>query len=181
MWAVGKKKTWFERLCETEYPSVLRYLYLQLRDEWAAREVTQEVFLLACQKEQELSKHPNPGGFLFRTAQNLARKYRREAYLQLTREPLTETGEPPEQADGDWLERELDRQVDEQAYLGEVFSRLSPEQYQLYALHYLQKVPMKEVAARYGLREETVRMRYLRLRKQIRQIAEEVAEKNFPV
>ena len=182
MGGIGRQKKWLEQLCQQWYEPVLRYAHTQLRDVEAAREVTQETFLIACVKQALLAQHPNPGGFLFTTARNLAKNRRKQAFLQMAREPLTADGQLPEREDPEaGLERILDQAVDEQDWIEEVLSRLEPEKYRLYALHYLEGVPMKEIAQRFGLRPEAVRMRYLRLRREIREIAAAVAEENFPV
>ena len=182
MWEDRKAKRLFERLCEDYYEKVLRYLYYALGDETAAREVVQEVFLTACAKRELLAQHPNPGGFLFLTAKNLAKKARREAFARMAREPLTADGLPPEQADdGAEIERALDAAVDTDAWVERVLARLDPAKRTLYNLHYVQGVPMKEIAARYGLGEAAVRMRYMRLRREIRELAARVAEENFMV
>ncbi len=175
-------KAWLEALCCQWYEPVLRYAYSQLREVESAREVTQETFLVACQKQAQLESHPNPGGFLFATARNLVKNRRKQAFLQMAREPLTPDGQLPDREDpASSLEWMLDRAVDESQWIQQVLSQLSPEKYRLYALHYLEGIPMKEIAQRYGLREEAVRMRYLRLRREIRELAAAVAAENFPV
>lgn len=85
MWNGKKAERFFDGLCEDYYEKVLRYLYAALADEQAARDTVQEVFLVAWQKREALLTHPNPGGFLFLTAKNLAQKARREAFARMAR------------------------------------------------------------------------------------------------
>ncbi|MEM1485197.1 sigma-70 family RNA polymerase sigma factor [Oscillospiraceae bacterium PP1C4] len=174
-----KAEAFFDRLCEEYYERILRYLYSALGDEGAARDTTQEVFLTACGKRELLMQHPNAGGFLFQTAKNLVKKVRREGFVRMAHEQMMddESGELIDR-DGsiEWM---LDRQIDEQDYIEEVLSRLSPEKRKLYGLYYLQGRKMGEIAAEYHVDEVAVRMRYVRLRREIKDIAAEVAEQKF--
>lgn len=180
LWNNRRAERLFDQLCETWYEKVLHYLYFSLRDEQSARDAVQEVFLIAWKKRLELLSHPNPGGFLFQTAKHFVCKARREGFRRLDHEPLTADGELPEQADGtDAIEQALDRAIDENAYIEAVLSRLSADKRTLYELYYLQNKPMAEIASAYGLEEPAVRMRYVRLCREIRTIAAQVAEENF--
>lgn len=168
----------FTALCENYYENILRYLFATLREESAARDCTQEVFLVALQKSALLAQHPNPGGFLFQTAKNLAQKTRRESFRTLCTEAALDAGGEPADA-GAAIETALDRQINELDYIDDVLSRLSEERQNLYALYYLAKKPMAEIAEMLGLKEPALRMRYVRLRREIRAIAAAVAEEHF--
>jgi len=180
LWNGKKAERFFDGLCEDYYEKVLRYLYAALADEQAARDIVQEVFLVAWQKREALLTHPNPGGFLFLTAKNLAQKARREAFVRMAREELDGDGRLEAQPDGtNLIETALDRAVDESAYIDAVLGQLSPEKQKLYSLYYIKGWSMSEIAAQYHLEETAVRMRYVRLRREIRAIAAEVAQKEF--
>lgn len=171
----------FEALCAAHYENVLRYLFRVLGDEYAARDTTQEVFLTACGKRELLTEHPNPGGWLFQTAKNLSKKAKREAFRRMAEEAL------PEECKGEVMDRKslieetLDREIDETHYIEEVLNRLSPEKRKLYTLHYLRGQTMREIAGELEMDEPAVRMRFVRLRREIRELAAKVAEKNFGV
>jgi len=174
-----KERAFFEKLCADYYEKVLRYLFSALGSEGAARDCTQDVFLIACQKCALLSQHPNPGGFLFQTAKNLARKARREGYRQMISDIALDDleGEPADHtASIDYI---LDRQLDEQQYMEYVLCKLTDEKRKLYMLYYLEKKSMAQIANLFGIEESAVRMRYVRLRREIREIASEVCEKYF--
>lgn len=75
-----KEKTEFrcyEDLYRLEYQFVYRYIRRMIReDEYAAEDLTQEVFLVAFEKwESEVCTHPNIPGFLIRVAQNKLKKW----------------------------------------------------------------------------------------------------------
>lgn len=172
----------FDTLCAAHYENVLRYLFRVLGDENAARDTVQEVFLTAFGKMESLMDHPNPGGWLFQTAKNLSKKAKREAFRRMAEEPLQEEGGKDALADrGSLIEETLDREIDETDYIEQVLNRLSPEKRKLYTLHYLRGQTMREIAGDMGMDEPAVRMRFVRLRREIRELAAEVAEKNFGV
>lgn len=176
-----RKRTqlFFEQLCVDYYEKVLHYLYGALSDETAARDCTQEVFLTACQKSELLRQHPNPGGFLFQTAKNLACKTRRESFSRMLRE-LSADGEADEIVDSNaQIETALDKQINELDYIESVLSQLTDEKRKLYSLYYVNKKSMSEIADLLKLEETAVRMRYVRLRREIREIAAEVSKQYF--
>mgnify|MGYP001321719149 FL=1 len=174
-----KAEAFFDRICEEYYERILRYLYSALGEEGAARDTTQEVFLTAWSKRDLLMQHPNVGGFLFQTAKVLIKKVRREGFARLAHEKLMDD-EPMESPDfDDTIERALDRQIDEQDYIEDVLSKLSPEKRKLYSLYYIQNKKMGEIAAQYQAEETAVRMRFVRLRREIKAIAAEVADQKF--
>ena len=174
-----KAEVFFNRLCEEYYERILRYLYSALEDEGAARDTTQGVFLTAWSKRDLLMQHPNAGGFLFQTAKVLVKKVRREGFARLAHEQLVDD-EPSDSLDFDnTIEKMLDRQIDEQDYIEEVLSKLSPEKRRLYSLYYLQDKKMAEIAAEYQADETAVRMRFVRLRREIKMIAAEIAAQKF--
>lgn len=174
-----KEDIFFNNLCESYYEKILRYLYGVLGDESAARDCTQEVFLTACQKCNVLIQHPNPGGFLFQTAKNLGKKERRQSFSQMLREQVgdNEIDQIP-----DWntsIETVLDRQVNEQEYVDVVLSQLTEEKRNLYNLYYVSKNSMADIARILDIEETALRMRYVRLRREIRDITNQIAEQYF--
>lgn len=178
----GKRKQeqqFFESLCEIYYEKILRYLYAVLEDEAAARDCTQDVFLTACQKAALLLQHPNPGGFLFQTAKNLAKKIRRESFRRMVTDvALEDMDTEPQDSDAD-IERMIDGEIDEQEYIEAVLAQLSPEKRTLYTLYYVNRNSMGQIANMLHLEEPALRMRYVRLRREIRAIAAQVAEQYF--
>ncbi len=175
-----KPRDFFEELCVDYYEKVLRYLYGALGDETAAKDCVQDVFLTACRKAEMLEKHPNPAGFLFQTAKNLAQKARRESFRQMAAELSSEDDGGNVFADANAeIEKVLDGEIDETEYIEAVLSKLPDDKRELYNLYYLNGNTMAEVAAALGAEEPAVRMRYVRLRREIRGIVSRVAEESF--
>ncbi len=174
-----RERIFLEELCAEYHEKILRYLYHSIGDENAARDCAQEVFLIACRKSEELQKHPNPGGFLFQTAKNLARKTRRENFTQLIREISVEHSHYDIEEPGKRIEEVLDRQIDEYLYIESVLSKLSDEKRSLYKLYYINHQSMAEIAQLFGVKEPAIRMRYVRLRQEIRDIVADIVEESF--
>lgn len=175
-----KTEIFFNSLCMDYYKNILRYLFRVLGEEDSARDVVQEVFLAAWLKKDLLMDHPNPGGWLFQTAKNLACKAKRESFSRcMAEDPLEGEGIQEPQDRTSMVEWALDSEIDESRYIDQVLSSLAPEKRQLYALHYIKGISIREIAREMGVGETALRMRYMRLRKEIRKIAAQVAEKNF--
>lgn len=168
----------FDDLCEKYYAKILRYLYAVLNDEDAARDCTQEVFLIAFQKRSILLQHPNCGGFLFQTAKILSKKTLRESFAVMLKENSLDMQDDVIDTNAN-MEQILDSKINEQDYIELVLSDLSVEKRQFYTLYYIGKNSMADIAAKLGLEETTVRMRYVRLRREIRSIAAAIAEQYF--
>jgi RNA polymerase sigma-70 factor (ECF subfamily) len=175
----NKDRAFFGELCAAYYEKVLKYLFYALKSESAARDVTQEVFLAACQKSALLRQHPNPGGFLFQTAKNLANKSRAGSYRQMLRDmALDDLPDEPADPSGS-IEAALDKEIDEREYIEAVLDNLSDEKRRLYTLYYAEKKGMAEIANLLGLEEPALRMRYVRLRREIRGSISKIAEQYF--
>ncbi len=169
----------FEKLCKEYYEKILHYLFFSLGNETMAKDCTQEVFLLAFQKIDKLSHHPNPGGFLFQTAKILCKKAKRESFLRLLKEESADEiakGIPDINSD---ITFALDKEINEDEYIDNVLSHLSDEKLKLYNLYYISKKTMGEIAEILGLEETAVRMRFVRLRREIKGIVSEVAKQEF--
>jgi len=137
--------------------------------------------LVALQKSTLLRQHPNPGGFLFQTAKNIAKKKKRESFQQMMLElDAEDTDIDDETTDlSDYIQMVQDQQINEEDYIESVLSELSEEKRRLYTLYYLNKESMREIALLFGVEEAAMRMRFVRLRREIRTIAAAVAVKYF--
>ena len=82
----------FEELYTNCYWLVYRYVrHMVEKDLAAAEDVTQEVFLVAYQKWQEVRRHPNQKGFLLLTAKNKLKKwYEQQGKIQGRKKKLPE-------------------------------------------------------------------------------------------
>lgn len=176
-----KEALFFDNLCEEYYEKILRYLFYVHQDHDVARDCVQEVFLTAYAKRSLLVQHPNPGGFLFQTAKNLSKKLKRESFARAINELQDEETLTLLADETAGVEEYLDRQLDETAYIDSVLEQLTEEKRSLYSLYYQQGKTMADIAALYSLEESALRMRYVRLRREIRGIVQDIGEKHFMV
>lgn len=165
----------FEQLCEKYYTPIYRYCMVRVNDTAVAEDLTQDVFAVAWNEREKLTRHENPPGFLYRTAQNLALAYLRKKKKSPL--PLSEEYEAasPEGDISEVLEREADARIDETVYVEPVLSALSPESYGLYCDYYLDHRSVRDLARERHISEAALRMRLLRLRRQVKKM---VAEKH---
>lgn len=160
--------TVFEQICEEYYPRIYRYLLGMSGNRELAEDLTQETFLIAYQKGRDFIHHEKPLAFLYKTACNLAK----EQYRRQIREQPTELSDKQFLSCGDAfteLTQEHENSVDVESYVKEILDNLSDQQRVLYWKYYEEHKSMKEIAREMVLSEPAVRMKYVRLRKEIRQ------------
>ena len=167
----------FNELCERYYEKILKYVYFNIKDESSARDITQNVFLVVYEKIEYVFKHPNIGGFIFQTAKNLTRRHKREIYNKLTKE--INSDDVGNISGGTWeISDMIDREINEFDYVSDILDMLSGDKRNLYNLYYIKMKPMEEIARELGIEYSAVRMRYVRLRKEIKGLIKELAEKD---
>ncbi len=159
--------TTFEKICETQYSRIFKYILGMTGNQEDAKDLTQEVFFIAYQKGKEFERHEKPEAFLYMTAKNLVFTY----YKRIKKEILAEPDENIKNKEGDIFEqisRKHEDNIEDEQYRSEVLHRLSSEQMELYKKYYIEHQPMREIAKAMGISETAVRMRYVRLRKEIK-------------
>lgn len=163
----------FKVLCDENYKRIYRYIYAMTSDRTLTEDLVQDVFLAAYEKGDAFLSHEKPAAFLYKTAKFLTCSALRK--VQARREE-TLSGDFPslERDPAEVLSMEDDRQIDEMDHVPQVLGKLSVEQRDLYNRYYLNHEPMKEIAASLGLKEPALRMRYVRLRKDVRRIISEI-------
>ena len=158
----------FDVFVRKYYKDILNYCTYHYPDREYARDITQEVFLIAYRKGDDFLSHENPMAFLYVSAKNLLfEHFREKAKLA----PLEEW--EIEDSRGDIFEQlriNHVRSIDEDIYFNRVLSSLSKRERKLYELYYVLKKPMKAIAKELHLSEPALRMKYVRLRKKVRRI-----------
>lgn len=160
----------FEEICKLNYERIYKYVYVILRDEDRSKAVCQDVFMLAYEKGNKFLKHQNKEAFLYRTAklkcyENM-RRYNRDRGVPI------EENENLIYDDTDLLDSintQKDKKIDKYDYVSVVLNKLDKDKKRLYDLYYVQHKSMKEIAKITGTNETSLRMRYVRLRKEIKQ------------
>ena len=111
----------FDRLFERHAPAVQTRLRRILRDEAAAEDVLQEVFLRLWTRAEQWQGRGSLGGWLMRTATNLALNHLRATKRRRQR-PLEAHGDPGDEGDGavpGWMLDEASLRPDELLELAE--------------------------------------------------------------
>lgn len=170
----------FTMLCETYHPKVFKYIYFATSNEAVAKDLTQDVFMIIYDKINQLETHPNPGGFIFQTAKYTLANYNRKLSKKLSYEKALEDSVLPHVPDAATaLAYHLDTSIDEALYIEEALSCLSEDKRKLYTLHYIEGLSYKEIAAHLGIHEITLRMKYVRLRREVQKNIHHIAITEF--
>ncbi len=163
----------FEELCSDNYNRIFKYIFALTGNRESAEDLIQDVFTAAFCKGDGFLLHENPTAFLYRTARNMALTYlkRQQRY---TSEYLDENT-----ADGDLdlcnkLLYDQDRGIDETVYAEGVISRLDMTQQALYKARYVTLKPIHEIALEQDINEPAMRMRLVRLRREIFRIVKDL-------
>ena len=135
------------------YHTIYCYCTARLFDAEAARDCTQEVFLALVRKQDQLHTLEEIRPWLYRAADLTIREFRRKnsPYISVPDEELERICETvmPDFA-GDCV-REI----------------LSEEEYALVWRHYMDGVPLRELAAESGISEDAMKQRISRIRRRL--------------
>jgi len=148
--------TTFDSFFERHRVRLSQALWLLVRDSQEAEEVAQDAFVRVWERWPAVSAHPDPEGYLYRTALNLARSRRRRLLVAVRRT----IGAGPE---SDPLE-----QVDARDTVRRALARLTPTQRAAVVLVDLVGMTSVEASAVLGSRPSTVRVLLARGRETLR-------------
>ncbi|HHV29341.1 RNA polymerase sigma factor [Acetivibrio mesophilus] len=162
----------FEELCQENYSRIYKYIFSMTGSKESTEDLIQEVFMVAYEKGETFLQHEKPVAFLYKTARNMSLTHLKNLKRQRisSMEYLSENI-PKEDTDlCETLLMELDRKIDETAYTGEVIANLNANQHNLYKQRYIDGKSIKEIASEQGVSETAMRMRLVRLRREIQSI-----------
>lgn len=168
----------FEQICKDNYSRIFKYILASTGDKEYAENLTQEVFYIALKKGDRFLQHDLPEAFLYKTAKNLILEYFRKSKKHLTAE-LHENISLPQTDIFDLICQQYDDRIDIDAYRHKVLDMLSNEDRHLYDAHYKDQMSMREISKDMQITETAVRMRYVRLRKKIRQLVKQLEISEF--
>ncbi|MFR7985217.1 MAG: RNA polymerase sigma factor [Clostridia bacterium] len=159
----------FKKICRQNYIRIYNYIYAMTREAFLAEDLTQEVFLIAWQKGEDFMRHEKPEAFLYKTAKikvlETLREEKRNESLELQENMAVDRRDL-----FDELIWQGEQEIDEQEYMKQVLSQLTDEQKELYQSYYVEHKPMREIAREKRIRESALKMKYVRLRKAVRNI-----------
>lgn len=155
-------ESFLAQLYRREYPLLYRVAYRLTGSRDDAQDMIQKTFLLAISQQEELSRHPNPGGWLVVTLNNLVKNERRRMSHQVEI-PLEDVSRFPAQ--------EPDMPFRESLPDG-----LSTEEQQLLSWKFELELDHREMARRLGISPMACRARLSRLLKKCRDLMEHSPE-----
>lgn len=168
----------FAELCQENYERIYKYIYLRLKNKERTEDAVQNVFLIAYEKGKAFTEHPNPPAFLYTTASNVVHESIR-AYQKHETELLEDALLGQFVDLQQYLEHQEDVEIDEEKYVESVLQCLSEDKRKLYEAYYMKKIPMAQIAKEYGISQVSLRMRYVRLRKEMKEIIGDVITNVF--
>lgn len=148
----------FEGIYKAYFSDVYKFVYRRISNRETAEDIVQDVFCAAMNAKEKFLEHPEPKGWLIRTAKNKMRELdRRMKHDGL--DALEE--ESPEMAveDPDYGNVELEMAA---------LSILGEKDWNMVKGFHLGGIPIKELAEEYGIKENNVRVRLFRLREKLR-------------
>ncbi len=163
----------FEELCQENYKRIYKYVFGMTGSKEATEDLIQDVFTVAYEKGEFFLQHEKPIAFLYKTARNLTLTYLKRQRVS-TMEYLSENIAQDNTDLCEKLLMELDRNIDETAYTGHVISSLNSSQHKLYKQRYIEGKSIKEIAMDQGISETAMRMRLVRLRREIQDIVKKL-------
>ncbi|SKC84783.1 RNA polymerase sigma factor [Maledivibacter halophilus] len=170
----------FISLCEKYHKKIIKYLYYSVGNIEDAKDLTQEVFVIVYNRIGDLQKHDNIGGFIYQTAKYLAANFKRKNFKKTSMETSIDEDFLSDYSDVyDELQTQYDKKIDENCYIDYILKKLSEEKQLLYKLYYVDNKNYKEIAKMLNINQATLRMRYVRLRREIKKLTHNVAKENF--
>lgn len=163
----------FEELCKENYKRIYKYIFTMTGSRESTEDLIQDVFTVAYEKGDVFLQHEKPTAFLYRTARNLTLTYLKRHRISA----MEYLSENTSDSDTDLCEKlltDIDRKIDETAYTGQVIESLNSNQYDLYTQRYIKHKSIKEIALNEGISETAMRMRLVRLRREIQGIVKKL-------
>lgn len=176
---MNKYDRFFTEICEKYYKDVFRYLVFALKNEDRANDAVQDTFIVVYKNIRKVYNHENPGGYVFRTAQNIAKNYKKELYKRLIKEINIDEGIIEIRDYNSDIESAIDSEINEYEYITDIIDCLNNEDKELYNMYYTEHKSMKDIADSLGIEYTALRMKYVRLRKKIKKLVKDTAEKYF--
>ena len=148
----------FNKLCEDTYEKLKIKVYAKTGDKYAAEEIMQETYLIAGKNKKKLLSHPNPEGWLYKTAVYIhANNIRKNKKLENNETELSEE-----------LIVEFDSNENGADLAEEILSSLSEKDRVLVKMRYYDGLSLKEIADEKNMNYEALQKYFHRLIQKIK-------------
>ncbi len=132
----------------------------------AADDCVQETFIVFYNKLLDGEEFENPRAFLYRTADNFVKRQKQKDAMELRHNVPLDEAEQIGVSDSEYTEK-LDL-IDYEECAKILLNLLTDEEKQIYALRYIQKISVEEIAEKLGISRPAASMRLMRLRNKIK-------------
>lgn len=124
-----------------------------------------ETFIIAMEKYDILKNHPNQVGYLLTIAKNVTFNFNTRYNKTLIRQCALEDDTPTNGSVEDHVENQLIQEHLKNINIYKIIANsLSKEEQELYFLHYIEHMPLKDIATLLNSKYITIRVRASRLR-----------------
>jgi RNA polymerase sigma-70 factor, ECF subfamily len=147
--------TWFFR---TEFASVVRTVFLILRDRGRAEDISQDAFTQLYSHWRKVSKYERPDAWVRRVAIRMAVRQQKRDRMRTALERYASAGSPRGPSDLD---------------LSDAMRDLSPMQRAVIVLYYFEDRPTAEIVDILGMSQSTVRVHLSRARRHLAELLRE--------
>lgn len=175
---MDKYDKFFQILCQENYEQIFKYIMVMVHDKSVAEDIVQEVFIVAYKKRKTIFLYENKRAFLYKVSKNLTNEYIRKSKKYKIVE-LNDNSAVDERDLCDLIYQQKNSEIDETPYVDEVINDLPEEKRKLYELYYINKIPMKNIAKLLNISETTTRMRFVRLRRDIKKKVKKIKFENI--
>lgn len=151
---------WFFR---TEFPAVVRTIYLILRDRARAEDISQDAFMQLYAHWPKVSRYERPEAWVRRVAIRMAIRQRKRDLMRASLEHLISE---PRTA----VPHDLDLEA--------AMKRLTPTQRAIIVLYYFEDQPTNEIVQILGIEQSTVRVHLSRARRRLAELLREEVDED---
>ena len=142
------------------YVKIYYYVYAYVKDESSANDIVSDVFILACEKFEDIKDHPNKVGWLYAAARNkvkeiLYRFYKENLLIDRTAEVEGYSDVSP------YVTKELELALEK---------ILTPEEYKCFKRYFVWGYTLQEMAGIEGITKGNMSVRLSRIRKKIKEL-----------
>ena len=176
----------FDALYKKYYDAIFRYCLHKLyadSDKSFAEDIANEAFTKLLIKWHDFKKHTPPIllSWLYKTSDNLIRNYikkkKREPKFVSYEEYISELENSPEQ--NSYYEKFTNEETSQQEYINQIKELLTEKEWLLFEQIVIQKHSIAEAAVRLKAKENTVKVSWYRLKIKLKEISNQLFEKNF--
>ena len=148
----------FNKLCSETYENLRIKIYAKVKDKYITDEVVQETYRIASENKEKLLAHPEPDGWLYRTAVNVCNNYIRKNIKNRNNE--TELSEN--------LLVEFDSNNDNIDLAEEILSSLSEKDRELLEMQFYNGLSLKDIAGKRNIKYDALQKYNYRLIQKIK-------------